>query len=161
MATKIQMPAGAVKRAAPPTLRPVLATLVDAIPGKADDWIFEVKFDGYRLLARIEPKGVRLITRNGHDWTSKLPHLAKDLASLKLGPGWLDGEIVLPAGRSGTNFQQLQNAFESARTRAIVYYLFDAPFYEGYDLTHVPLIERRALLESLLGKGASSILFSR
>jgi bifunctional non-homologous end joining protein LigD len=161
MATKTQMPAGAVKRAAPRTLRPVLATLVDALPGKPDDWLFEVKFDGYRLLARIDSRKIRLITRNGHDWTSKLPHLTKGLASLKLKPGWLDGEIVVPGGHSGTSFQELQNAFESARTRDIVFYLFDVPFYDGYDLTRVPLSERRALLESLLGKGASSILFSQ
>ena len=72
MATKTQMPAGAVKRAAPRTLRPVLATLVDALPGTPDDWLFEVKFDGYRLLARIDSRELRLITRNGHHWTSKL-----------------------------------------------------------------------------------------
>ena len=161
MATKTQMPAGAVKRAAPRTLRPVLATLVDALPGTPDDWLFEAKFDGYRLLARIDSREIRLITRNGHDWTSKLPHLAKGLASLKLKPGWLDGEIVVPGARSGTSFQELQNAFESARTRDIVLYLFDIPFYDGYDLTRVPLSERRALLESLLGKGVPPILFSQ
>jgi bifunctional non-homologous end joining protein LigD len=133
---------------------------VDAIPGKADDWLFEVKFDGYRLLARIDARSVRLITRNGHDWTSKLSHLAKRLVDLKLKPGWLDGEIVVPGERSGTSFQVLQNAFESARIRDIVYYLFDVPFYDGYDLTGVPLIDRRALLKSLLSKAKSPILFS-
>jgi bifunctional non-homologous end joining protein LigD len=154
MATRIRIPPGAVKRAAPPTLRPVLATLVDAIPSKPDEWIFEVKFDGYRILARIEAKTVRLITRNGHDWTSKLPHLAKALAGMKLRPGWLDGEIVVPGARDETSFQVLQNAFDSAKTGDIVFYLFDVPFYDGYDLTRVPLIERRALLESLLSKRA-------
>ena len=161
MATKTQMPARAVKRAAPRTLRPVLATLVDALPGTPDDWLFEVKFDGYRLLARIDSREIRLITRNGHDWTSKLPHLTKGLASLKLKPGWVDGEIVVPGGHSGTSFQKLQNAFESARTRDIVFYLFDIPFYDGYDLTRVPLSARRTLLESLLRKGAPPILFSQ
>jgi len=161
MATKTRMPSGAAKRAAPRTLRPVLATLVDAVPAKSDDWVFEVKFDGYRVLARVDSKNVRLITRNGHDWTSKLPHLAKALAGMKLKPGWLDGEIVVPGGRGGTSFQVLQNAFESARTREIVYYLFDVPFYDGYDLTRVPLIERRALLESLLRNATPPILFSQ
>ena len=118
-------------------MRPVLATLVDALPGTPDDWLFEVKFDGYRLLARIDSRELRLITRNGHHWTSKLPHVTKGLASLKLKPGWLDGEIVVPGERSGTSFQELQNAFESARARDIVFYLFDIPFYNGYDLTRV------------------------
>lgn len=150
-----------MKRAPPRTLRPVLATLVDAIPSTADDWLFEVKFDGYRLLARIDSRGVRLITRNGHDWTSKLSHLAKALAEMKLRPGWLDGEIVVPGASGGTSFQVLQNAFESARTRDIVYYLFDVPFYNGYDLTRVPLIQRRALLEPLLSNATPSILLSQ
>jgi bifunctional non-homologous end joining protein LigD len=160
-ARKTRIPPGAVKRAPPRTLRPVLATLVDAIPGRADDWVFEVKFDGYRLLARIESKGARLITRNGHDWTAKLSHLARSLADMKLKPGWLDGEIVVPGQRGGTSFQVLQNAFESATTREIVYYLFDVPFYDGHDLTRVPLIERRALLESLLADASPPILFSQ
>jgi bifunctional non-homologous end joining protein LigD len=160
MATKIRIPSGAVKRAAPPTLRPMLATLVGAIPSHPDNWAFEAKLDGYRLLARIDSKSVRLITRNGHDWTSKLPHLAKGLAGMKLKPGWLDGEIVVPGKRGDTSFQVLQNAFDSAQTGDIVFYLFDVPFYDGHDLTRVPLIERRALLESLLSKTAAPIRFS-
>ena len=160
MATKIRIPQGAVKRTAPPTLRPMLATLVDAIPSKPDDWVFEVKFDGYRLLARIDSKGVRLVTRNGHDWTSKLPHLSKGLMSMKLKSGWLDGEIVVPGERGETSFQILQNAFDSANTGEIVFYLFDVPFYDGYDLTRVPLTERRVLLETLLRKAVRPIRFS-
>jgi bifunctional non-homologous end joining protein LigD len=160
MATTNRIPSGAVKRAAPRTLRPVLATLVDAIPSKPDDWVFEVKFDGYRLLARIDSKGVALITRNGHDWTAKLPHLAKGLTGMKLKPGWLDGEIVVPGQSGETSFQVLQNAFDSAKTGDIVFYVFDVPFYDGYDLTRVPLIERRVLLESLLRKAVPPIRFS-
>ncbi len=102
--------------------------------------------------AKIEPDRVRLITRNGHDWTAKLTHLAKSLRAMKLKPGWLDGEIVVPNDKGGTSFQELQNAFESARTADIVYYLFDVPYYDGHDLTRVPLIERRRLLESVIGK---------
>ena len=139
----------------------MLATLVDAVPTKADDWVFEAKFDGYRLLARVDSKGVRFFTRNGHDWTSKLPHLAKALTSMKLSHGWLDGEIIAPAESGQPSFQVLQNAFESARTRDIVYYVFDLPYYDGYDLTRVALSERRVLLESLLSNATPPILLSQ
>jgi bifunctional non-homologous end joining protein LigD len=145
---------------APDKLTPVLATLVDAPPPDAGDWIFEIKFDGYRMLARIDTKGVRLITRNGHDWTSKLPQLAKALARMKLKPGWLDGEIVMLGKNGNTSFQALQNAFDSSRTADMVYFLFDVPYYNGRDLRSEPLEKRRALLESLVANAPESIRFS-
>jgi bifunctional non-homologous end joining protein LigD len=159
-ARESSMPEGAVRAAAPKELKPLLATLADAPPANPDDWVYEVKFDGYRVLAKVEPKGVRLITRNGHDWTAKLKHLAKALQSMKLKPGWLDGEIVMLKEGGSTSFQDLQNAFESERTADIVYYLFDLPYYNGYDLTQVPLVERRALLESLLVDPPPAVRFS-
>ncbi|MEO7774531.1 MAG: DNA ligase D [Steroidobacteraceae bacterium] len=150
------------KSALPAKLKPVLATLVDRPPGNAKDWIFEIKFDGYRLLARVDAKVVRLFTRNGHDWTSKLPHLSRAIRALKLKPGWFDGEIVMPddSRKSGASFQSLQNAFDSERTSSIVYYLFDLPYYAGRDLTQVPLHERRALLKSLLHQARDPVRFS-
>ncbi|MEO6186501.1 MAG: DNA polymerase ligase N-terminal domain-containing protein, partial [Steroidobacteraceae bacterium] len=154
------MPAGATKRAAPATLSPVLATLADQPPPQPSQWIFEVKFDGYRILARIEAKQVRLVTRNGHDWTAKLSHLAKALQSMALQPGWLDGEIVVLNENGGTSFQQLQQAFDSERTQDIVFFLFDVPYYAGHDLTGVPLVERRLVLQSLLQGAPPSIRFS-
>ena len=153
-------PASTRKGAPPPTLSPMLATLVDESPRNPEAWAYEVKFDGYRIVAKIEPKSVRLITRNGHDWTDKLPHIAKALRSMKLAPGWLDGEIVIVVEGGSTSFQQLQNAFESTRTQDIVYYLFDVPWYDGRDLTHSPLTERRELLRSLLAEAPAPIRFS-
>ncbi len=79
-------PAPASRKTAPATLTPQLATLVDRPPADPDQWLYEVKFDGYRILAKVEPKRVRLITRNGHDWTSKLAHLRKALESMHLKP---------------------------------------------------------------------------
>ncbi len=102
------------------------------------------------MLARIEDAMVRLFTRNGNDWSHKLPNLVKAMRRMGLKPGWLDGEIVVLNEKGLPDFQALQNAFDSARTQNIVYYLFDVPFYDGYDLRHVPLIERRKLLNSLL-----------
>jgi len=155
------LPPGAVRRAMPAELKPVLATLVDKPPAVPDDWVYEVKFDGYRILARIDVRGgVRLITRNGNDWTAKLAHLVKAIQSMKLKPGWLDGEIVVLKEGGSTSFQLLQNAFESSRTADIVYYVFDIPYYDGYDLTRVPLGERRAFLESVLASPPPAIRFS-
>lgn len=159
-AGKGRRPAGAVKRAAPSTLKPLLATLVDHPPAQPDDWSYEVKFDGYRILAKVEAKRVRLFTRNGNDWTDKLEHLARALESLSLKPGWLDGEIVMLAANGATSFQKLQNAFDSEHTEDIHYFVFDLPYYDGLDLTQVPLDERRALLRPLLQDAPSSIRFS-
>lgn len=133
----------------PAKLQPQLATLVDGVPADVKDWIFEIKFDGYRLLARMEGKTVQLYTRNGHDWTHKLRHLAQAIAKLKLPSGWLDGEIVVLADNGVPSFQALQNAFDSARTAGILYYLFDVPFLAGRDLRREPLEVRRALLKQL------------
>lgn len=144
----------------PETLAPELATLVDHPPSNPRDWVYEVKFDGYRMLARVDRAEVRLLTRNGHDWTSRLPHLARSLARLKLPPSWLDGEIVMPTPTGGTSFQLLQSAFDSARTSDILYYLFDLPFHAGKDLRATPLLERRARLEKLLANAAPPLRFS-
>jgi bifunctional non-homologous end joining protein LigD len=155
------MPADAVKAATPAKLSPLLATLVDGPPPDPGNWFYEIKFDGYRLLARVdEKKDVQLITRNGHDWSSRMPQLVRAIKGMKLKPGWLDGEIVVLNEAGGTDFQALQNAFDKEKTSNIVYFLFDLPYYDGYDLTGVPLVERRALLQTLLAKAPPEIRFS-
>ena len=142
-------PAGAVQAPMPATLSPQLASLAGAAP-TSGDWSWEIKLDGYRLMARIEGKAVRLITRGGHDWSSKMPALVKALSGLGLASAWLDGEIVV-MGKTGTpNFNALQNAFDRSRTEAIEYFLFDVPYFEGYDLRSVPLVSRRQLLRQFL-----------
>lgn len=134
----------------PATLKPQLATLVDSAPSEADAWLYEIKFDGYRLLARIQEGSIRLFTRNGNDWTSKLRPLASQLGALHLPEGWYDGEIVVLDKNGLPDFQALQGAFDTTRTEKIVYYLFDLPFCGGRDLRQLPLVERRALLEAVL-----------
>ncbi|GAB3439804.1 DNA ligase D [Massilia solisilvae] len=149
------MPAGAAKAALPAEFAPELATLVDKPPTTPQDWVFEVKFDGYRMLARVEGKSVRLITRNGNDWTDKLKPLQQELLRLKLADGWYDGEIVVNDEQGRPNFGMLQLAFDGSNTAQIVYFIFDAPFLRGYDLREVPLDERRALLQAELEKKPS------
>ncbi|MCO5101381.1 MAG: DNA ligase D [Burkholderiaceae bacterium] len=148
------MPAQARKAPLPDALEPQLATLVEAAP-TSGVWSWEMKFDGYRLLARVADGDVRLITRNGNDWTQRMPSLARAVAALGLRSAWLDGEIVLADADAVPDFQQLQNAFDSARTDDIVYYLFDLPFFAGHDLRKVPLHERRALLRAWLAEHPS------
>ncbi len=153
---KNKMPSHPHNADLPLTLAPQLATLVDKIP-EGDDWLWELKFDGYRLMARVDDDGEpRLFTRNGHDWTSKLKSLAHEIAALKLSGGaWLDGEIVVLGPKGVPDFQALQNAFDNAKTDGIVYYLFDLPFHAREDLRQLPLRERRARLRALLGKQSS------
>ena len=141
----------------PATLAPQLATLVSATP--PGDWVAEAKFDGYRLMARIDKGKPRLITRGGNDWTARLPALAQAVAGLGVDSGWLDGEIVVLREDGAPDFNLLQNAIgRPARTRQgqaqgqedIVYFLFDVPFLNGHDLRDVPLMHRRAVLRALM-----------
>ena len=146
----------AQKATLPATLKPQLATLVESPP--KGDWRYEVKFDGYRILARIEDGEVRLFTRNGHDWTARLPSQAKALARLKLRSAWLDGEMVVTNEQGVADFQALQNAFEATRDEQIVYYLFDMPFLNGLDLRQCPLQQRRTALAAVLEKADAECL---
>ncbi|HZX29541.1 MAG TPA: DNA ligase D [Telluria sp.] len=156
--TRGGMPEGAVKADLPARLEPQLATLVDAAPANPAEWIFEVKFDGYRVLARVEGKQVRLFTRNGHDWTERMPSLHAAFVKQKLPDGWYDGEIVVHDDQGKPNFGLLQQAFDARRPVEIVYFVFDAPFLKGYDLRAVGCEERRALLELVLDKHGSDLI---
>ncbi|RLU11388.1 DNA ligase D [Pseudomonas prosekii] len=147
---------GAKKAPLPATLKPQLATLVESAP--SGDWRYEIKFDGYRMLARIENGTVQLFTRNGHDWTAKLPAQAQALASLGLESAWLDGEVVAADENGVPSFQLLQNAFESGKSGAIVFYLFDMPYLNGVDLREVPVEERRSALAKVLERSEDEIL---
>lgn len=151
-ATKKPSAKPAKKVALPATLQPQLATLAASPPSSPGDWLYELKFDGYRLLTRIDKGKVRCFTRNGHDWTDKLPTLAKALAKLSTDAAWLDGEITVEGENGAPDFQALQNAFDRGATSSIVYWLFDAPFLDGQDLRDTPVEERRAQLARLLGK---------
>ena len=139
---------GARKAKLPAQLKPELATLVDSAP--EGQWSYEIKFDGYRIMARIDHDQVQLFTRNGHDWTHKLPQQAQALAELGLESAWLDGEMVVADEHGVPDFQALQNAFEAGSSGNIVYYLFDLPYLNGVDLREVPVEERRAALSTVL-----------
>ncbi|MEX3772705.1 DNA ligase D [Pseudomonas sp. MYb118] len=147
---------GAHKAKLPDTLKPELATLVEKAPD--GEWSYEIKFDGYRIMARLDHGEVKLFTRNGHDWTHKLPAQARALAALQLESAWLDGEMVVTNEQGVPDFQALQNAFDSARSEVILYYLFDMPYLNGVDLREVPVEERRMALATVLKPSDDPIL---
>jgi bifunctional non-homologous end joining protein LigD len=129
---------------------PQLATLATRVPD-GDQWLHELKFDGYRILAFFEGrKKVRLVTRKGNDWTARFQTVADALAKLKLRNTILDGEVVSLDQHGVSNFQQLQNSIKAGDTAPLTYYVFDAPFLDGYDLTQTPLIERKEVLAGVV-----------
>ena len=150
----------AVRSALPTKLEPQLATTVASPP--AGDWIVETKFDGYRLLARIEAGMARLFTRGGHDWTTKMRSLAAAVEALGIRSGWLDGEIVVMSDAGLPDFNALQNAIDAATADAIKYFVFDLPYHDGHDLRKVPLRDRREVLRRLVKpKGSDRVHLSQ
>ena len=154
--------------ALPEKLSPQLATLVDAPPVDSDAWLYELKFDGYRLLARKQRGTVRLFTRNGLDWTERMPQVAAAVEALPFESGWLDGEVVVLGADGAPDFQALQNAFDrpakgGGGAVGMVYYVFDMPFHDGEDLRPQPLDARRARLQTVVAEqpgGEGAVRFS-
>ncbi|HVT60409.1 MAG TPA: DNA ligase D [Thermoanaerobaculia bacterium] len=171
--------AGVRKAAMPRALEPELATLV-AAPPDGESWMYEIKYDGYRVLCELRQGKVRLSTRHGKDWTDRFASVAAAAAALPADSALLDGEVtaLLPDGR--TSFQELQNALgdhggdSSARSRQpgrqagsarsapeIVYFAFDLLYLDGYDLRQAPLEARKEALRTLLeGAGQGPIRWS-
>lgn len=133
----------------PSFIKPELATLVDDVP-EGDDWIHEIKFDGYRMQCHVQNGRVTIYSRNGNDWTSKLPELKAALKDLPVKNIILDGELVSVNDDGTTNFQSLQNAFRDRRTQFLSIYFFDALHLNGKSLLGCTLMDRKASLEALL-----------
>jgi bifunctional non-homologous end joining protein LigD len=146
----------AAKAPLPAKLEPQLATLVSSVP--PGDWVVESKFDGYRMLARIDGDEVRLFTRNGNDWTEKLAPVAQAVAALGLDRAWLDGEIVVLGDNGVPDFNRLQNSMDRSKSQDIVMFVFDVPFLGDKDLRALPLLARRAVLKELFEERGSDIL---
>nr|WP_084731289.1 DNA ligase D [Microvirga vignae] len=140
---------GARKGLLRPFLEPSLATLADKAPD-GDEWIHEIKFDGYRLQARIEGSTVKLLTRKGLDWTARLKPIADALRSLKLGSALIDGELVVEDETGVSSFVALQADLKAGRANRMAFYAFDLLYADGYDLSEAPLLERKTLLSALL-----------
>ncbi|WP_205942394.1 non-homologous end-joining DNA ligase [Pedobacter sp. SYP-B3415] len=143
-----------------PDYKPMLATLVDALPKDDPSVVFEKKYDGYRIGAAVEKGKVTLISRNGQDYTNMYEVVAKSLKSLGA-DALLDGEMVAEDASGQSRFQALQNYDAQESNTKLKYYVFDLLYLNGHDLTGLPLLKRKDLLKALLGKFKSqSVKFS-
>lgn len=151
---------GAKKTIMPTFIEPMLASLVSAAPS-GERWLHEIKFDGYRLQARIEAGRVKLLTRSGLDWTKKIGKaVVAALQELPVGTAILDGELVVETDTGASDFSALQADLSEGRSDRFVFYAFDLLYLDGYDLTALPLVERKALLEHVVASDAETIRFS-
>ncbi|MBU0726668.1 MAG: DNA ligase D [Alphaproteobacteria bacterium] len=151
---------GAKKARLPDFVDPTLATLSPAPPA-GERWIHEIKFDGYRLQARIEAGRVKLLTRSGLDWTRKFgKEVVAALQALPLGTALIDGELVVETGSGASDFSALQADLSAGRSDRFAYYVFDLLHLDGYDLRATPLLARKEMLEKLVGAESGLIRYS-
>jgi bifunctional non-homologous end joining protein LigD len=148
----------------PPDLQPQLASVATVVPD-GDHWLHEIKLDGYRLLAHFDGGHVRLLTRHGLDWSQRFHVLAHALDHTPIQEAILDGEVVVLDEQGISSFQALQNALQSVPSKgaAMVYYAFDLPYLDGWDLRDVSLEQRKALLRQLIpsdGPSSATLRFS-
>jgi bifunctional non-homologous end joining protein LigD len=145
---------GACKTPSPKSVKPALATLAGA-PPEGDDWLHEIKYDGYRVLAHVKNGKTSLFTRHGKDWTVKFPLIASELTKLPVREAWIDGEAVYIRKDGRTSFGDLQKALSEGRDGGLKYIVFDIVFLNGFSLAKTPLIERKKVIKSLFaGKKA-------
>ena len=140
---------GAVKGAFAPRMSVQLATLIKTAP-RGNEWLHEIKLDGYRMLCRVEKDTCRIYSRTGKEWTANFLTIAQAAARLSCTSAWIDGEVVVLADDGRTSFQALQNALSDGSPAKLHYYAFDLPYLDGYDLTKVALLDRKRLLQALL-----------
>jgi len=138
-----------------------LAAPVHALP-EDGDWLYELKYDGYRILAFVEGSGARLLTRNGNDYTGRFRDIARALSDLAAGRAMvLDGEMVVADASGKTDFQALQTYMKNPAGRRLTYIVFDLLALDGEDLRGRPLIERKQKLEALLANAPDGLHYSR
>ncbi|HEU0013530.1 MAG TPA: non-homologous end-joining DNA ligase, partial [Longimicrobium sp.] len=147
-AARAEVP-GSRKAGFPAAVAPELATLVDEVP-VGDDWLHEIKYDGYRLLCLKRGGRVRVETRKGNDWTGRFPTLAAAVERLPAETAVLDGEVVMLTPQGTTSFQALQNVLNTGREADLVFYAFDLLYLDGRDLRPAPLLARKEALRGLM-----------
>ncbi|UEM18071.1 non-homologous end-joining DNA ligase (plasmid) [Bradyrhizobium barranii subsp. barranii] len=137
-----------IKAPFPDFVEPALASSIDKVPSGAR-WIHEIKFDGYRVQARIHAKSVSILTRRGHDWTKRFAKVAHDAWRIKASSAIIDGEIVVPAPDGTTDFSVLQNELKGS-SKKIVMVAFDLLYLNGCDLRKLPLHQRKGELRRIV-----------
>jgi bifunctional non-homologous end joining protein LigD len=140
-------------------IKPQLTQLADTAPD-GDQWLHEIKYDGYRMHARLDRGAVKLLTRTGLDWTAKYPAIAAAVTALGARQAYLDGELCGVGPDGVTSFGIVQLASDSGNAAALVFFLFDLLHLEGEDLRPLPLTERKARLAALLANAGSPLQYS-
>ncbi|MGO7847570.1 non-homologous end-joining DNA ligase [Rhizobium ruizarguesonis] len=147
----------------PARIEPCLA-LLKSKPPKGREWVYEIKWDGYRLAVHIEPTGVRILTRGGHDWTPRFPAIEQAAKQLAVATAILDGEAVVLDEQGRSDFGLLQQSLGgrggTKTSRNSVLFAFDLLYFDGHDLTRMDLSERRHILEDLMEGAAGAIRIS-
>ena len=141
--------AGAAQAPMPIRWSPQLATAASVAP-TGSGWIHEIKYDGYRTLVFFDRGKVRLITRNGHDWTARYGALAKAFEKLPCTNAILDGEVVVQDPRGITSLDLLERALADGDTHAFTFFAFDLCYLDGHDLRGARLLDRKRALEGLV-----------
>jgi len=150
----------AKKAPMPGFVEPMLASLVKT-PLAGDRWLHEIKFDGYRLQAHVNEGHVKLLTRRGLDWTEKFGDaIASAFEALPVREALIDGELVVENDAGASDFSALQANLSEGRIDRFVFYAFDLLYLDGYALGEAPLVERKALLRTILGAGDGVLRFS-
>ncbi|MBY5319182.1 non-homologous end-joining DNA ligase [Rhizobium leguminosarum] len=140
----------------PARIEPCLA-LLKAKPPKGDDWVYEIKWDGYRLSVHVEPTGIRILTRGGHNWTDRFPAIKQAALWLPVGTAILDGEAVVLDEQGRSDFGLLQQSLGGRGGKKsssdAIFMAFDLLYFDGHDLRNSELDMRRHLLEDLVPAG--------
>src|SRR5260370_23831053 len=145
--------------ALPSWIKPQLTKLVDE-PPDGPEWLREIKFDGYRMHARLDRGAIRLLTRTGLDWTHKYPAIASAVAALPARQAYLDGELCGVRSDGTTSFSLIPNASDTGNGDALVFFLFDLLHLDGESIGPRPLSERKERLRELLPPASAPLQFS-
>ncbi|HEY8956181.1 DNA ligase D [Chitinophaga sp.] len=142
----------------PKSIKPMLASVTNT-PFDKEDWLYEIKWDGYRAVAYLNNGKVELLSRNQLSFNEKFSVITTALQQWKV-KAVTDGEIVAVDEKGNPDFQALQNYFKHGKKARLVYYLFDLPWYNGKNLTQLPLEERKAILAEIIPVNQDVILYS-
>lgn len=138
-----------------------LAKLEKTAP-ESKDWLYELKYDGYRILAYVEANNARLVTRNNKDYSQYFFEIASSLAEWAAGRAMvLDGEVAIVSPQGKTDFQALQNYMRDNKAKKLTYIVFDLLALNGEDLRQKRLIDRKEMLESIMKDAPSNLYYSK
>lgn len=132
-------------------------------PPEGPEWSYEIKWDGYRAVIHIEPTGIRILTRGGHDWAHRFPEIEKGARQLGVASAIIDGEAVMYDDQGRSDFNLLQQSLggrAGKKVSAAQFMAFDLLYLDGHDLTNTELRVRRHLLAELIGDQEAPIRFS-